>query len=280
MRIRDIADLFKLRQTFMAVLTGVVAYIKPLGFNVDLRALTLISISLFATVAGATGFNMLFDMDIDSIMPRTRHRPLPSGRMTPRQALWISAITVAAGLVLASLINVWVLFFGVLGFLIFSFLYTKFMKRKTPWSVVICGTAGAMPVLGGWSAATGEPSLEAALLATLVVLWSYVHIWTAATYFSEDYRLAGVPMLPVALGEKAGLVASLTALALVVADLALMWLRGVYSTPSAAALAVLATAIAAVLLKGLFKGEFKRSSYVAWKLATAFIAAAFVLLFI
>ncbi|QOJ78734.1 protoheme IX farnesyltransferase [Infirmifilum lucidum] len=279
MNIRDFADFIKVRQTLMAVLTGVIAYAKASNLNIDPLVFMLVTASLFLTVAGSTGFNMLFDMDIDSIMSRTKHRPLPSGRMTQFQALSLSTATVLLGLLLAALVKLWVLLFGVLGFLIFSFLYTKVMKRRTPWSVIVCGSAGAMPVLGGWAAATGKPSVEAVLLGALVVLWSYLHIWTAATYYSDDYRRAGVPMLPVVMGERAGVTASSVVLLLVLADAFLLHFYHVYSAPSIAVLTVMASVIMAVLLRGLASSEYKRSSYVAWKLATAYIALAFLLLF-
>ncbi len=280
MNIRDFADFIKIRQTLMAVLTGALAYAKASGLDVNPLVLALVTTSLFFTVAGSTGFNMLFDRDIDAIMLRTKHRPLPSGRMTESQALSLSMALTLLGLLLAALVNLWVLLFGALGFLIFSFLYTKVLKRRTPWSVVICGSAGAMPVLGGWAAATGKPSIEAVLLGVLVVLWSYLHIWTAATHYSDDYRRANVPMLPVVMGERAGLIASSVALVLVIADLFLLYSYRVYSALSLAALVVLASVIMAVLLRGLARGEYKRSSYVAWKLASAFIALTFLLLFL
>ncbi len=277
MDIRDFAEFIKIRQTLMAVLSGALAYAKASGLDVNPLVLALVTTSLFFTVAGSTGFNMLFDRDIDAIMLRTKHRPLPSGRMTESQALSLSTALTLLGLLLAALVNLWVLLFGALGFLIF-FLYTKVLKRRTPWSVAIAGSAGAMPVLGGWAAATGKPSIEAVLLGVLVVLWSYLHIWTAATHYSDDYRRANVPMLPVVMGERAGLIASSVALVLVIADLFLLYSYRVYSALSLAALVVLASVIMAVLLRGLARGEYKRSSYVAWRLASAFITLASLLL--
>ncbi|MEM2597439.1 MAG: heme o synthase, partial [Thermofilum sp.] len=209
--VRDLSQLFKIKQTLLLLLTGVFAYVAGSHGRIDFTTLLLTSLSIFLSVSGTTGFNMVLDADIDAAMFRTRGRPLPAGRMTKREATAASASALAAGLLLAYAVNPFVLVAGLMGFLIDILAYTVLLKRSSPWSVVVGGFAGGMPALGGWAAATGGFGTGGLLLMLLVALWSCAHIWSLATYYSEDYRRAGVPMLPVVYGDKAGVVGSLAA---------------------------------------------------------------------
>jgi len=221
MRLSDVVELFKLKQTSLLVFTGVAAYIAYTP-RVDAVTLLLLTASLILAVSGTTGFNMFFDEDIDAKMFRTRERPLPSRRMTRREALALSTAALAAGILLGYLVNPWVAVAGIGGFVFDIAAYTLLLKRRTPLSTIVGGFAGGMPALGGWAAATGGVGLGGIVLMLIVAVWSSLHIWTLAAYYEEDYRRAGVPMLPVVVGRRttvaavlavAGTVAALSAAA-------------------------------------------------------------------
>ncbi|MFZ8854582.1 MAG: protoheme IX farnesyltransferase, partial [Thermofilaceae archaeon] len=201
---KTLLELFKVKQTLLLLLTGVLSYVAASSSRVDWPTLAVATLSFFLTISGTTGFNMVLDADIDAAMFRTRNRPIPSGRMDRRTATVASASALLLGLLLASAINPYFLAAALAGFLIDIVVYTVLLKRKSPWSVVLGGFAGGMPALGGWAAATGSFGPGGLLLMLLAALWSSLHIWTLATYYADDYRRAGAPMLPAVYGEKTG----------------------------------------------------------------------------
>ncbi|MEM3981897.1 MAG: heme o synthase [Thermofilum sp.] len=273
--VRDLSQLFKIKQTLLLLLTGVFAYVAGSHGRIDFTTLLLTSLSIFLSVSGTTGFNMVLDADIDAAMFRTRGRPLPAGRMTKREATAASASALAAGLLLAYAVNPFVLVAGLMGFLIDILAYTVLLKRSSPWSVVVGGFAGGMPALGGWAAATGGFGTGGLLLMLLVALWSCAHIWSLATYYSEDYRRAGVPMLPVVYGDKAGVVGSLAAvLAIAIVTLLLVPAGLLGPWGAVVSLAILSLS-AGLLAKALKTGEFKVHAYKAFKVVNMYMAVVF-----
>jgi heme o synthase len=151
---------------------------------------------------GANAINQFVDRDIDDIMRRTRHRPLPRHAVEPRQALvfgiglcvlgllWLTvAVNPLAALLTASAIGFYV------------FVYTLWLKRSTPQNIVIGGAAGCVPVLVAWAAVTDTVGIPALVLFAIVFYWTPPHFWALALRFKGDYAAAGVPMLPVVRGE-------------------------------------------------------------------------------
>jgi protoheme IX farnesyltransferase len=151
---------------------------------------------------GANAINQFIDRDIDDIMRRTRHRPLPRHAVEPRQALafgiglcivalvWLTvAVNPLAALLTASAIGFYV------------FVYTLWLKRSTPQNIVIGGAAGCVPVLVAWAAVTDTVGVPALVLFAIVFYWTPPHFWALALRFKGDYAAAGVPMLPVVRGE-------------------------------------------------------------------------------
>jgi protoheme IX farnesyltransferase len=143
---------------------------------------------------------MVYDRDIDARMKRTATRPLPSGRICPRQALWIglafSAVGVGWALALSRLYGAVVfagLFFDVV-------VYTMWLKRRTPWSIVWGGISGGMPALAGRVLGAGEIDAVGLLLALGVLFWIPTHIMTFSMRYAADYQAAGIPTFPSAYG--------------------------------------------------------------------------------
>lgn len=120
------------------------------------RVTALTMVGLFLSAGGAHAVNMWYDRDIDAIMARTQRRPIPSGRLTPFQALGFGmAAEVGSFVLLALRVNLLTAFCTLAGFLFYVFVYTFWLKRRTPQNIVIGGAAGAFPPLVGWAAVTG-----------------------------------------------------------------------------------------------------------------------------
>ncbi len=161
---------------------------------------TLVSGALAA--ASANTINCLYDRDIDYDMERTRHRPLPSGRIQPRDAL---IFAIALALISFSLLTVYANLLSAClamsGIVTYVLVYTHWLKRHSTQNIVIGGAAGAIPPLVGWAAVTGELSWAAWVFFAIIFFWTPPHFWALAMMIREDYRKVGIPMLPVVAGE-------------------------------------------------------------------------------
>jgi protoheme IX farnesyltransferase len=169
----------------------------PLGIFVW----TLVGGALMSGGAGA--INHYVDRDIDPLMGRTAWRPIPSGTISPRRALWFGiALAVLATVVLIAFVNVIACLLSIAGLLGYVFIYTLWLKRSTPSNIVIGGAAGAIPPLVGWAAVTNEvSSLTAWYLFAIIFFWTPPHFWALSLLIRKHYERAGVPMLPVVRGE-------------------------------------------------------------------------------
>lgn len=165
-----------------------------------LLLVTLLSGALAA--ASANAINCLYDRDIDYEMERTRHRPLPSGRIQPRDAL-VFAITLAviSFTLLTVFANLLSALLAMSGIVTYVLVYTHWLKRHSTQNIVIGGAAGAIPPLVGWAAVTGELSWTAWLYFLIIFLWTPPHFWALAMMIQKDYAKVGVPMLPVVAGD-------------------------------------------------------------------------------
>jgi protoheme IX farnesyltransferase len=151
---------------------------------------------------GANAINMYVDRDIDDVMRRTRHRPLPSRAVAPTSALafGIGLSAVAFGFLTVT-VNLLAALLALSATCFYVFVYTLWLKRWTPHNIVIGGAAGCVPVLVAWAAVTGEVGLPAIVLFAIVFYWTPPHFWALALRYRGDYAAANVPMLPVVRGE-------------------------------------------------------------------------------
>jgi heme o synthase len=199
----DYLALLKPRVMSLVVFTGLVGYVAAPGPG-DL-VLGFAAVMAIAVAAGASGaLNMWYDADIDSVMTRTRSRPIPAGRVAREDALMLgltlSALSVvtmqlAAGLMAAALLAFTIFFYAVV--------YTMWLKRSTPQNIVIGGLAGALPPAIAWAAKTGSLALDPILLVAIIFFWTPPHFWALSLMQKNDYAAAKVPMLPVTHGAKA-----------------------------------------------------------------------------
>jgi len=186
----------------LVVFSGLIGLLVAPGHLNPVLAFT--AVLCIAVAAGACGaINMWYDRDIDAIMRRTRNRPIPAGRIEPGAALGFG-ITLAVGSVLVMGLAVNPMAAGVLALSIafYVFVYTIWLKRRTPQNIVIGGAAGAFPPVIGWAAVTGSVDLIPLILFAIIFIWTPPHFWSLALFANDDYRRAGVPMLPVVAGER------------------------------------------------------------------------------
>jgi heme o synthase len=197
---RDLVALTKPRIISLLLVTTVT----PMYVAGDppLWLVALVSLGGYLMAGGANAVNMYLDRDIDDVMTRTRLRPIPSGRMTPRQVLAFGvALASAATWMLAYVVNVLTAALALAGFYFYVFIYTRWLKRSSPQNIVIGGAAGAFPPLVGWAAVTGSLDLTAAYLFLIIFYWTPPHFWALALNKQKDYGNAGVPMAPLVWGE-------------------------------------------------------------------------------
>lgn len=163
--------------------------------GLGLVLITLVGGSLAA--GGANAINMYIDRDIDALMERTKTRPLVTGLIAPRNALVFAiSLEVVAFVVLWTGANLLAAVLAVSATLFYVFVYSLWLKRNSTQNIVIGGAAGAVPVLVGWAAVTDSLGWTPWLLFLLIFLWTPPHFWALAIRHTDDYRAAGVPMLP------------------------------------------------------------------------------------
>jgi heme o synthase len=199
---RDWFALLKPRVVTLVVFTGFVGMLLAPGhLHPVLGVAAVLCIALAAGAAGA--INMWYDRDIDLIMRRTRNRPIPAGRIQPGAALGFG-VTLAVGsvIVMELAVNIPAAVILALSICFYVFVYTVWLKRRTPQNIVIGGAAGAFPPVIGWVAVTGSVDLIPLVLFGIIFIWTPPHFWSLALWANDDYRRAGVPMLPVVAGAK------------------------------------------------------------------------------
>jgi heme o synthase len=170
-----------------------------LGFDDDnpfrWSILCLLIIGGYCMVGASNAFNQIIEKDLDSLMDRTKNRPIPSGRMTSNTALFIAVILTIIGISLLYMINAKSALFGAVSIFLYTSVYTP-LKRVTPLSVFVGAFPGAIPFMLGWVSATGNFGIEAGTLFLIQFFWQFPHFWAIGWFLFEDYEKAGFFMLP------------------------------------------------------------------------------------
>tara|TARA_Y100000741_G_C18218701_1_gene544873 strand:+ start:171 stop:1067 length:897 start_codon:yes stop_codon:yes gene_type:complete len=173
----------------------------PLRLNFQILILGNLGIALMSLSAGS--INQLLDQKIDSIMQRTKSRPLVLGILSTKNVIIYASLMSISGFFIlyfyVNAITAWLTFGSLIGY---AFIYTLYLKRNTPQNIVIGGAAGATPPLLGWTAMTGQIDLIAVILFLIIFTWTPPHFWALALYRKEEYFAAKIPMLPVTHGEQ------------------------------------------------------------------------------
>ncbi len=199
---RSFYELMKPRVMSLVIFTCVVGLIiAPQEINIMSATFSLIAVAIGAGSAGA--LNMWYESDIDVLMKRTCLRPIPTGKISKKQAL-IFGVSMATFSVL--MLYLFSNFLSALMLLItilfYVFIYTIWLKQRTPQNIVIGGAAGAFPPIIGWTIAMNSISLEPIFLFLIIFFWTPSHFWALSLYKIEDYNNAKIPMLPLVSGEK------------------------------------------------------------------------------
>jgi protoheme IX farnesyltransferase len=198
---REYLELCKPRVVVLLMFTAVVGMFLASPGWVPWQALIFGSIGIGLGAASGAAINHIVDQRADSLMVRTRRRPLPTGRMDQTSALIFAAILcVLSMLLLVTLVNTLTAVLTLAAMVGYSVVYTIFLKRVTPQNIVIGGAAGAMPPVLGWTAVTGTLDPQSLLLFLIIFVWTPPHFWALAIHRCGDYVRAGVPMLPVTHG--------------------------------------------------------------------------------
>ncbi|MBI4282306.1 MAG: protoheme IX farnesyltransferase [Chloroflexi bacterium] len=217
--------LLKLRIVLLLVLLAAVSAMVALGDIPSWAVLLPLGTTGALASAGASALNHYMDRGVDAAMVRTRQRALPSGRIRqPGRALFLGLALVLLSIPFALSLNPWVALFTLAGAFIYVVVYTWWLKPRTSKNILVGGLAGSCAVIAGWFAASGHATPALPALALLVFLWTPAHFWSFALVHQDDYRRAGVPMLPVVVGERRASRQILLCTALVVATSLLLYL--------------------------------------------------------
>jgi len=196
-------ELTKPRIVELLLITTIPAMVVAAGGWPDTLVVIAAVIGGSLSAGGANVINQVYDSDIDSVMARTRGRPLPTGRVSPTAATIFGISLGIAGFVVLWLGTT--LLAGILSlvaFMFYLFIYTMLLKRSSTQNIVIGGAAGAVPALIGWAAVTGDLSIASWSMFAIVFFWTPPHFWALSLKYEDDYRVAGVPMLPVVAGAR------------------------------------------------------------------------------
>lgn len=216
-RIADFVALTKPRLNSLVVVTAGIGYYLGAGANLHLASLIQTVLGIALVAGGAAGLNQIYERDTDSLMFRTRMRPLAARRVTANEALIFSITLVAIGLgILAVSANLLAAFLALLTVVSYNVIYTP-MKRHSQLATLVGAVPGALPPMIGWVAARGALTAEAWALFAIVFVWQIPHFMAIAWLYRADFSRAGFPLLPVVepTGQSAGRQAVLFSLMLV-----------------------------------------------------------------
>jgi protoheme IX farnesyltransferase len=204
-RVKNYYELTKPKIWYLLVFTAFGSALTA-SFLFDIQLSPLTWILLLAGVAAGsaaadtiTGYN---DRDIDAIMDRTKDRPIPSGRISPNNALIFGLSLTAIALIFSWFINIWAFSLMLFGLFDNIIVYSKWLKRRSQFNIILGGFSGGAPALIGYVTVTTQNIEIGLVMAALVFLWIPTHIWSLALHVRKDYQKAKVPMLPVVSEEK------------------------------------------------------------------------------
>jgi protoheme IX farnesyltransferase len=202
-RVRQYYALTKPRVVQLIVFCAVIGMLLAQPGLPAVERVLMATVGIWLVAAAAAAFNCLVEEKIDAKMARTAWRPTAKGELTHAQTIVFSGALCGAGCALlywfVNPLTMWLTFATFVGYAV---VYTVLLKPMTPQNIVIGGASGAMPPLLGWAAMRGDVGPEALILSLIIFVWTPPHFWSLALYRTEDYRRAGLPMLPVTHGAE------------------------------------------------------------------------------
>ena len=200
--VREFIALTKPRVNLLIMFTAIVGMLLAHNSVLNYELIFFASIGIGLAASAAAIINHVVDQKIDSIMDRTKSRPLVNGSIKPQHAIYFALfLSFASITLLYLLVNTLTALLTFISIIIYSFIYSVYLKNLTSQNIVIGGIAGAMPPLLGWTSITNQIERFPLVLFLIIFLWTPPHFWALAVYKYEDYKKADIPMLPVTHGK-------------------------------------------------------------------------------
>lgn len=189
-------ELLKPRLSFLVAFSSGFGYILATSGQLNWANLMLLSLGGMLVSGASVTINQIIEKDYDAVMKRTKNRPIPTGRISEKEAAVYSLVVAVVGLYILYLsTNPLTVLLSFVSLILYSFVYTP-MKRVGPIAVFVGAIPGALPPLLGWVAATGVISFEALIIFGIQFIWQFPHFWAIAWVGDEDYKKAGFKLLP------------------------------------------------------------------------------------
>jgi len=202
--ISDFKEITKMRLALSVVFSSLAGYL--LGVEtVDYKTLVLLAFGGYFMVGASNAFNQIIEKDLDTLMDRTKDRPVAAGRMSVNVAFSIAAIFTILGITILYTINQQTAMFGAISIFLYTCVYTP-LKTKTPLAVFVGAIPGAIPFMLGWVAATDNFGIEPGTLFAIQFFWQFPHFWAIGWFLFEDYKKGGFFMLPTRKRDRASAV--------------------------------------------------------------------------
>ena len=195
-----VLELTKYRLSMSVLFSSIAGYLIAIN-TFSIETFMLLISGGFFLIGASNGFNQVIEKHTDALMDRTKNRPIPSGRIGAKSATFICLAMMLIGIILLYLINFRTAFFGLISALIYLFLYTP-LKSKTPLCVFFGAIPGAIPFMLGWVAATNKFGIEPGILFMIQFFWQFPHFWSIGWLSDDDYKKAGLKMLPTGKKDK------------------------------------------------------------------------------
>ena len=195
-----VLELTKYRLSISVLFSSIAGYLIAIN-TFSIETFMLLISGGFFLIGASNGFNQVIEKHTDALMDRTKNRPIQSGRIGAKSATFICLAMILIGIILLYLINLRTAFFGLISALIYIFLYTP-LKSRTPLCVFFGAIPGAIPFMLGWVAATNKFGIEPGVLFMIQFFWQFPHFWSIGWLSDDDYKKAGLKMLPTGKKDK------------------------------------------------------------------------------
>lgn len=199
----DFVAITKARLAVSVVFSSVAGYLLGVSEEHAFSWATFIMLAIggYCMVGASNVFNQIIEKDLDALMNRTKSRPVPSGKMSVKNAFLLGAILTVAGIAILYSINPKTAMFGAISIFLYTSVYTP-LKTKTPLAVFVGAFPGAIPFMLGWVAAANDFGIEAGTLFLIQFFWQFPHFWAIGWFLFDDYKKAGFFMLPTGKKDK------------------------------------------------------------------------------
>ncbi|MEM1340493.1 MAG: heme o synthase [Bacteroidota bacterium] len=190
----DLKELTKVRLAASVVFSSLAGYVLG-AYTIDLLSIVLLAFGGYCMVGASNAYNQVIERDLDSLMKRTRNRPIPAGRMSISLAMTVAIAMTLMGVITLYMLNPKTAIFGAISIFLYTSVYTP-LKTITPLSVFVGAIPGAIPFMLGWVAATNDFGIEPGTLFMIQFFWQFPHFWALGWLLNDDYKRGGFKMLP------------------------------------------------------------------------------------